>query len=52
VSTGDVRSDLSHRQRAGGSITTKNVNIVINETDGADSRAVPVFAFALEFGAN
>jgi hypothetical protein len=47
-----VRSDLSHRQRAGGSITTKNVNIVTNETDRADSDAMAVSAFALEFGAN
>jgi hypothetical protein len=52
MSTGHVRSDLSHRQRAGGSLTTKNVNIVTDETNRADSDAMAVPAFALEFGAN
>jgi hypothetical protein len=52
MSTVDVRSDLSHRQRAGGSVTTENVNIVADETDGARSGAIAVSAFALEFGAN
>jgi hypothetical protein len=47
-----VRSDLSHGQRAGGSITTENVNIVADEADGAGSGAMAVSAFALEFGAN
>ena len=52
MSTVDVRSDLSHRQRAGGSVTTEDVNIVADETDGARSGALAVSAFALEFGAN
>jgi hypothetical protein len=40
VSTVDVRSDLSHRQRAGGSVTTENVNIVADQADGAGSGAM------------
>jgi len=52
VSTGDVRSDLSHRQGAGGNVITENVNIVAYEADGAGSGAMAVSAFALEFGAN
>ena len=52
VSIVDVRSDLSHRQRAGGSVTTQIVNIETDEADGARSRTIAVFAVALEFGAN
>jgi len=52
VSTVDVRSDLSNRQVASGSVTTENVNIVADEADGAGSGAIAVSAFALEFGAN
>jgi len=52
VSTVDVRSDLSNRQLASGSVTTENVNIVADEADGAGSGAIAVSAFALEFGAN
>jgi hypothetical protein len=52
VGTVDVRSDLSHRQRPGGSVITETVNIVADEADGAGSCATPVSAFALEFGAN
>jgi len=52
VSTADVRSDLSGRQSAGRNVSTENVNIVADEADGASSGALPVSAFALEFGAN
>jgi hypothetical protein len=53
VSTVYVRSDLSQRQRAGGSVTTtENVNIVADEADRAGSAAMAVSAFALEFNAN
>ena len=52
VSIVDVRSDLSQRQRAGGSVTTENVDIVTDEADGAGSRTVAVSAFALKFGVN
>ena len=52
MSTGDVRSDLSDRQRLGGSVTTENVNIVAEETDGAGSAAMAISAFALKFGVN
>ena len=52
VSTGDVRSDLSDRQRMGGSVTTENVDIVADEADGAGSGALAVSALALELGAN
>jgi|RhiMethySRZTD1v2_1073278.scaffolds.fasta_scaffold3381532_1 hypothetical protein len=52
MSTVDVRSDLSHRQRAGASVTTENVDIVAIEADGAASGAIAISAFALEFGAN
>ena len=52
VSIVDVRSNLSHRQRAGGSVTTENVNIVTDKADGAGSRTVAVSAFALKFGVN
>ena len=47
-----MRSDLSYRQRVGGSITTENVDIVADEANRAGSRAMAVSAFALEFGAN
>ena len=47
-----MRSDLSNRQRAGGSVATENVDIVADETDGARSGAMAVSAFALKFGAN
>ena len=47
-----MRSDLSHRQLAGGSVTTKSVNIVADEANGAGSRAIVIPAFALEFDAN
>ena len=52
VSDGDVRSDLSHRRRAGGSVTTENVDIVADETDGAGSAAIAISALALKFGMN
>jgi len=52
VSTVDVRSNLSHRQPAGGSITAENVNIVADEANGTGSGAIAVFAFALELDAN
>jgi len=52
VSTVDVGSDLSYRQRSGGKVTTENVNIVVDEADGASSAAMKVSAFTLEFGAN
>ena len=52
VSTVDVRSDLSHRQRVGASVTTENVDIVADETDGAGSAAMAISALALKFGVN
>jgi hypothetical protein len=52
VSTVEVRSDLSHRQGAGGNVVTENVNIVAYEADGADSGAMAVSAFPFEFGVN
>ena len=52
MSTVDVRSDLSNSQRASGSVTTQNVNIVTDEADGTSSGAIAVSALALEFGAN
>jgi len=52
MSTVDVRSDLSHRQRAGGSVATENVDIVTDETDGAGSGALAVSALPIELGAN
>ena len=52
MGTADVRSDLSHGQRASGSVATENVNIVADEADRAGSGALPVSAFALEFGPN
>ena len=52
VSTVYVRSDLSQRQRAGGSVATENVNIVADEADRAGSAAMAVSAFALEFNAS
>ena len=52
VSTGEVRSDLSHRQGARGNVITENVNIVAYEADGAGSGALAVSALALELGAN
>ena len=52
MSTVDVRSDLSHSQRPGGKVTAENVNVVIDEADGAGSGAMAVSAFALKFGAN
>ena len=47
-----MRRDLSHSQRAGGRVTTENVNVVTDEADRAGSGAMAVSAFALEFGAN
>ena len=47
-----MRSDLSHRQRKGGSVTTENVDIITDKADGAGSGAVAVSAFALKFGTN
>ena len=38
MSTVDVRGDFSHRQRAGGSVTAENVDIVADEADGSRSR--------------
>ena len=52
VNSVDVRSDLSHGQRAGGSLTTGNFNIVADEADGTGSGAMAVFPSALEFDAN
>ena len=52
MSTVDVRSDLSHRQRVAGSVTAENIDIVADEANRAGSRAMAVSAFALEFGAN
>ena len=52
VSTDDVRSDLAHRQRVGGCVTTENVDIVADEADGAGSEALAVSALVLELGAN
>ena len=52
VSTVYVRSDLSQRQRAGGSVTTENLNIVADEADRAGTAAMAFSAFALEFNAN
>jgi len=52
MSTVDVRSDLSHRQRVGGSVTTENVNIAADETDGTRSAAMAISALALKFGVN
>jgi len=52
VSTADVRSDPSNCQRAGGTFTSGDVNIVADEADRAGSGAPLVSAFALEFGAN
>ena len=48
----EVRSDFSHRQRAGGSVATQNVNIVADETNRADSGAMAISAAALEFDAD
>jgi hypothetical protein len=42
VSTVDVRSDLSHRQRAGGSVTTENVNIVAEGQIAEQWRLLPL----------
>ena len=47
-----MRSRLPYRQRAGGKLTTENVNVVADEADGASSAAMTVSAFALEFSAN
>ena len=47
-----MRSDLSYSQRLGGKVTAENVNVVIDEADGAGSGAMAVSAFALKFGAN
>jgi len=52
VSTVDVRSDLSYRQRVSRSVTTENVDIVADEANGAGSGALAVSALALELGAN
>jgi hypothetical protein len=52
VSTLDVRSDLFHRQRADRPVTAENVDIVVNEADGADSGIISASAFAFEFGEN
>jgi len=52
MSTVDVRGDFSHRQRAGGSVTAENVDIVADEADRTGSGAVAVSAFALELGSN
>jgi hypothetical protein len=50
VSTPDMRSDLLHRQRAGRSVTAKNVDIEWNEADWAECGVKTASAFALEFG--
>ena len=52
MSTVDVRSDFSHRQRARGNITTESLDIVANKTDGTDSGTMAVSAFAFEFDTN
>jgi len=47
-----VRSDFSHRQRAGGSVATQNFDIVADETNRAGSGAMAISASALEFDAD
>ena len=48
----EVRSDFSHRQRAGGSVATQNFDIVADKTDRAGSGAMAISASALEFDAD
>ena len=48
----DMRSDLSHRQRACGDVATENVNVVADQADRARSGTIPISAYPLEVGAN
>jgi hypothetical protein len=50
--TVDVRSDLSHRQRASGGVAAENFNIVADKAYRARSGAIPISAYALKIGAN
>ena len=52
VGTLDMRSDLFPGPRASRSVSAENVDIVTNQTDGADSGAIPAPASALDFNEN
>jgi len=52
VGTLDMRSDLFHGPRAGRSVSAENVDIITNQTDGADSGAIPAPASALDLNQN